>query len=255
LSDSSRPVALVADANSFFGPELARNLAARGFDLVLGDPGQQLVVELEGLGATIEAVSDVKYLARPETAPKLVAAALDRFDRLDSAIAFPTWLVAGLFVKSTADDLRKALEGSVEAPYNFLKAVVDPMIARGQGQILLITSALAVRPTRGSSLYSAARAGAAMLARAVASEVARSGVQVNSIGAGFIDYRNQLAEHPDEFAVLGVKDEAGLARFEAKVPLGRLGTMEEFASFCMPFVDGTSRFTTGQFVGYAGGWA
>jgi 3-oxoacyl-[acyl-carrier protein] reductase len=31
--------------------------------------------------------------------------------------------------------------------------------------------------------------------------------------------------------------------------------MNEFASFCMPFVDGTSRFTTGQFVAYAGGWA
>ena len=37
--------------------------------------------------------------------------------------------------------------------------------------------------------------------------------------------------------------------------LGRLGTMDEFAAFCMAFVDGTSRFTTGQFVAYAGGWA
>jgi len=34
-----------------------------------------------------------------------------------------------------------------------------------------------------------------------------------------------------------------------------LGTLEEFASFSMAFLDGQSRFTTGQFVGYAGGWA
>ena len=34
----------------------------------------------------------------------------------------------------------------------------------------------------------------------------------------------------------------------------RLGTMEEFASFCLPYVDGTSRFTTGQATAYAGGW-
>ena len=47
----------------------------------------------------------------------------------------------------------------------------------------------------------------------------------------------------------------GRARVEAQVPMGRLGTLEEFASFCMPFIDGTSRFTTGQFVAYAGGWA
>jgi 3-oxoacyl-[acyl-carrier protein] reductase len=31
--------------------------------------------------------------------------------------------------------------------------------------------------------------------------------------------------------------------------------MEEFAAFSMPFIDGTSRFTTGQFIAYAGGWA
>ncbi|MFN8017856.1 MAG: hypothetical protein U0P45_07005 [Acidimicrobiales bacterium] len=43
------------------------------------------------------------------------------------------------------------------------------------------------------------------------------------------------------------------AKIEAQVPFGRLGTMEEFAHFCMPYVDGTSRFTTGQFTAYAGG--
>jgi 3-oxoacyl-[acyl-carrier protein] reductase len=42
---------------------------------------------------------------------------------------------------------------------------------------------------------------------------------------------------------------------ESKVPMRRLGTMEEFAAFAMAFMDGTSGFTTGQFVAYAGGWA
>ena len=41
---------------------------------------------------------------------------------------------------------------------------------------------------------------------------------------------------------------------ESQVPMKRLGTMEEFASFAMAFLDGSSGFTTGQFVGYAGGW-
>ena len=47
----------------------------------------------------------------------------------------------------------------------------------------------------------------------------------------------------------------GRARVEALVPMRRLGTMEEFAAFCAVFLDGTSGFTTGQFVPYAGGWA
>jgi 3-oxoacyl-[acyl-carrier protein] reductase len=56
-------------------------------------------------------------------------------------------------------------------------------------------------------------------------------------------------------AATGADDPAIRAKIEAQVPLGRLGTMEEFAAFCGPFIDGTSRFTTGQFVAYAGGWA
>ena len=39
------------------------------------------------------------------------------------------------------------------------------------------------------------------------------------------------------------------------VPMRRLGGMDEFAHACAPFLDGTSRFTTGQFLAYAGGWA
>jgi NAD(P)-dependent dehydrogenase (short-subunit alcohol dehydrogenase family) len=87
-----------------------------------------------------------------------------------------------------------------------------------------------------------------MLARNVAGEVARDGVQVNAVGTNFMDF-------PEFLAASGATDPEVRARLEAQVPLGRLGTMEEFASFCMPFIDGTSRFTTGQFVAYAGGWA
>ena len=56
--------------------------------------------------------------------------------------------------------------------------------------------------------------------------------------------------HP---GVSGWEPRRFLAR-NAQVPMRRLGTLEEFASFCMPYIDGTSGFTTGQFVAYAGGW-
>jgi 3-oxoacyl-[acyl-carrier protein] reductase len=122
------------------------------------------------------------------------------------------------------------------------------MIEQGEGQILLVTSASAARPTPGAPLYSAARAGATMLARNVADEVARHGVQVNAVGTNFMDF-------PEFLKATGATDPDVRAKIEAQVPLGRLGTMAEFASFCMPFLDGSSRFTTGQFIAYAGGWA
>jgi 3-oxoacyl-[acyl-carrier protein] reductase len=177
-----------------------------------------------------------------------VAAALGRFGRVDSAVAFSGQIVIGRFVNSTLDDLRAVVTGCLEAPYHFLKAAVTPMIEQGDGQILVITSASAARPTPGAPLYSAARAGATMLTRNVAGEVARHGVQVNAVGTNFMDF-------PEFLRASGANDPAVRAQLEAQVPLGRLGTMEEFAAFCGPFLDGTSRFTTGQFIAYAGGWA
>jgi NAD(P)-dependent dehydrogenase (short-subunit alcohol dehydrogenase family) len=248
MTDTARRVALVANAGFYVGPELARHLASRDHDLVLGDPDEDLVGELEAAGATVVQVSDVHNLGKPDSAQRLVDAALDRFGRLDAAVAASGQIVTGRFVNSTVDDLHKVLSGCLEAPYHFLKATVAPMVAQGDGQILVITSAAGARPTPGAPLYSAARAGATMLAKNVASEVARHGVQVNAIGTNFMDF-------PGFLAASGADDPEVRAKLEAQVPLGRLGTMEEFASFCMPFVDGTSRFTTGQFIAYAGGWA
>jgi NAD(P)-dependent dehydrogenase (short-subunit alcohol dehydrogenase family) len=122
------------------------------------------------------------------------------------------------------------------------------MVEQGEGQVLVFTSAAGARPTPGAPLYSAARAGANMLVRNVADEVVGKGVQVNAIGTNFMDF-------PEFLRANRVTDEESRARVEAMVPMGRLGTLEELAHFSMPFVDGTSRFTTGQFVAFAGGWA
>ncbi len=241
-------VALVADAGFYVGPALCRELVRRGHDLVVGDPADGLVDELEAHGARIEAVTGVRDLADPESASRLVAAGHERFGRIDAAVAFSGQIVVGRFLQSTVDDLHKVIRGCLEAPYQFLKATVGPMVDAGAGQVLVITSASAARPTPGAPLYSSARAGATMLVRNVADEVARSGVQVNAVGTNFMDF-------PEFLRATGATDPEVRAKVESQVPMRRLGTMEEFASFCMPFIDGTSGFTTGQFVAYAGGWA
>jgi NAD(P)-dependent dehydrogenase (short-subunit alcohol dehydrogenase family) len=233
---AARRVALVAGAGSYVGPPLARLLAERGHDLVLGDPSSDQVAELQAL------------LAQPGAAQALVDAAMARFGHLDSATSFSGAIVTGRFMRSTVDDLRTVIEGCMVAPYQFLQAVLPPMIAAGEGQVLVITSASAARATPGAPLYSAARAGATHLVHNVADEVARHHVQVNSVGTNFMDF-------PEFRRANGADDPAVRAKLEAMVPLGRLGTMDEFAHFCMPYVDGTSRFTTGQFTAYAGGWA
>jgi len=244
----SRRIAIVSDAAAYVGPDLCRVLAERGHDLVVGDPAEGLVDELTTLGAQVEVVERVRDLARPDAADRLVAAALDRFGRVDSATAFTGRIVVGRFLRSTVDDLRTALVGCVEAPYQFLRAIAPVMVEQGDGQILVFTSAAGVRPTPGAPLYSSARAGANMLVRNVADEVARKGVQVNAIGTNYMDF-------PEFLKANRAEDAEGRARVEAMVPMGRLGTLDELAHFAAAFVDGTSKFATGQFVAFAGGWA
>jgi 3-oxoacyl-[acyl-carrier protein] reductase len=135
----------------------------------------------------------------------------------------------------------------LEAPYNFLRAVVPVMVEQGEGQVLVFTSAAGARPTPGAPLYSSARAGANMLVRNVAEEVVAKGVQVNAVGTNFMDF-------PEFLKANRAEDPEGRARVEAQVPMGRLGTLDELANFSAPYVDGTSRFVTGQFAAFAGGW-
>ena len=243
----TKRIAIIGDTTDYVGPNIARLLAASGHDLVVGDPADGLVDELTAAGAAVEVVTGVRNLAKPGAAESLVRAALDRFGRIDAAVAFTGRIVVGRFLRSTIDDLRATLSGCIESPYSFLRAVVPVMVEQGSGQVLVFTSAAGAKPTPGAPLYSAARAGANMLVQNVAAEVVGKGVQVNAIGTNFMDFPGFLEANR-------ATDPEGRARVEAQVPMGRLGTLDELAHFSMAFLDGSSRFTTGQFVGFAGGW-
>ena len=244
----TRRTVIVSDASAYVGPHLARLLAHQGHGLVLGDPTDGLCDELRAVGCRVVPVTGVRDLSRPEASDELVRACVDAFGRVDAAAAFTGRIVVGRFLSSTLDELRTALTGCVEAPYNFLRAVVPTMVDQRDGQVLVFTSATGARPTPGAPLYSSARAAANMLVRNVAAEIAPHNVQVNAIGTNFIDF-------PAFLRASGADDPDGRARVEAHVPMGRLGQLDELAHFALAFLDGRSRFTTGQFVAFAGGWA
>ncbi len=246
MSDTTR-VAVVANAGFYVGPALARLLAARGHDLVVGDPEAGLVEELEATGAAVEVVTGVADLGDPEVSGRLVSTAHDRFGRLDAAVMFSGQIIQGRLLQASLEDLQAVTRGNVEAPFHFLQAVLPPMVEAGGGQVLIISSASGLRPTWGAPLYSSTRAAANMLVKNAAMEVSRSGVQVNSVGTNFMDF-------PAFRAASGADDPGVRAKIEGQVPMRRLGSMEEFAAFCAVFLDGSSGFTTGQNVGYAGGW-
>lgn len=247
-TDDDRRVALVANTSFYLGPPLARELARRGHDLIIGDPEDGLVDELEGLGAAVETVGGAWDLSKPENAERLVSAGLERFGRIDAATAFTGEIIVGPFLQSTTAQVHKLERGLFDAPYEFLKAVLPPMVERGQGQVLVITSSSGNRVTPGSPIYSALRAGATHLVRNVAHEMARHHVQVNALGTNFMDF-------PAFLEASRATTPEGRAKVEAFVPMKRLGTLDECAALCCAYLDGTCGFVTGQFVAHDGGWS
>ncbi len=243
---ANRRVAIIVPADSYVGPELAVALAGRGYDLVLGDHSDEVVARCEALGGSVEAVADADPHGE-HTGERLVAAALERFGAVHSAFFSSGRIAGGRFVNTDIAALRDAVAGNVEAPYRFVQAVLPTMLEQGDGQILVATSATAAKPTPKASLYAATRAAATMMLRSAALEFADSGVQLNVVGTNFMNFpgflKGNRAETPE-----------GRAKVESLVPMRRLGEMEEFAQFCAVLLDGTSRFQTGQFFSYAGGW-
>ena len=79
-------------------------------------------------------------------------------------------------------------------------------------------------------------------------EHARDGVTVNAIGTNYLDFSGFIKAS-------GADDPERRAKIEAQVPLRRLGTLEELAEFAAVLLDGRSRFQTGQFFSFSGGWS
>jgi NAD(P)-dependent dehydrogenase (short-subunit alcohol dehydrogenase family) len=259
MSDQ-RPIALITMASGYVGPALARTLAARGFDLVLqgadGDdsmvgvevPFAEQLPALEALGATVLTVSGVD-LATAEGNQSLVAQALDRFGRIDSACLVTGQIVVGKFLDMTIDQWERVKRMNLDMVFHGLQAMLPPMVDAGSGQIVVFTSATGARPDPITSIYGGTRAGANGLVRAVGLEYARAGVQVNAVGTNYMDFPGFLkASRADT-------DPERRAAIEAQVPMRKLGTMDELASFTSVLLDGTSRFQTGQFFSFSGGWS
>jgi 3-oxoacyl-[acyl-carrier protein] reductase len=257
-SASTRPVALITMATGYVGPALARTMADRGFDLVLhGFADSESMVgieasfadqvpELVGRGASVHTVTDAD-LTTAEGNRAIVASALDRFGRLDSACFVTGMIIVGKFLDMTPKQWEQIKRTNLDMVFHALQATIPPMRNAGSGQIVVFTSSTGGRPDPMTSIYGGTRAGANGIVRAVGLEHARDGVQVNAVGTNFMDF-------PGFIDASGANDPERRKQIEAQTPMRRLGTMDELAHVTAPLLDGGNRFQTGQFFDFSGGW-
>ena len=244
-----RRVVILADTQTHMMPALAREMARRDHNLVLGDAKDGLADELIALGAKVEVVPDTADQTKPDTIQKLVDRAIDVFGGFDSACIRTGIHGGGDILKATAEDLDVQYAGNMRSVFYALQALVNPLIEQKAGQVVINTSSGAMRPQPFVALYCATRAGANALIRTAGLAAAPHGVVVNGTGTYGMDYPSFLHD------VGADTDPAKRKEQEDMLPIRRLVQPEDAAHFVASLIDGKAYGQTAQFFNIDGGWS
>ncbi|HET9578438.1 MAG TPA: acetoacetyl-CoA reductase [Usitatibacter sp.] len=147
------------------------------------------------------------------------------------------------FKKMNKVDWDAVIHTNLDSVFNVTKPIVDGMVERGWGRVINVSSVNGQKGAFGQTNYSAAKAGMHGFTKALALEVARKGVTVNTISPGYIGTKMVLAIPKD---VLDTK-------IVPQIPLGRLGKPEEVAGLCAYLASDEAAFVTGANIAINGG--
>ncbi len=146
------------------------------------------------------------------------------------------------FRKMTHEQWDQVISSNLDSVFNMTRPIVEGMTNRGWGRIINISSINGEKGQFGQANYSAAKAGMHGLTMALAQEVARKGVTVNTISPGYIATD----------MVMGVAEEIR-NKIIAQIPVGRLGTPEEVAACVQFLASQDAAFITGANLSMNGG--
>ena len=146
------------------------------------------------------------------------------------------------FRKMTKEQWDAVMNINIDGLFNVTKQVVDGMMERGWGRIINISSINGQKGQFGQTNYSASKAAMHGFTMALAQEVARKGVTVNSVSPGYIATD----------MVMAVTEEVR-KQVIAMIPVGRLGTVEEVAAMVEFLASHEAGFTTGADFSMNGG--
>ncbi len=151
------------------------------------------------------------------------------------------------------DDWLRAIEANMLAPIDLIKATIDPMIARGFGRIINITSSAVKAPIPVLGLSNGARSGLTGFIAGLAREVAATGVTINNLLPGsFATDRLKTTIAADAERAGRTLDEQMQMRAQ-QIPARRLGEPQEFGALCAFMCSVQAGYITGQNVLIDGG--
>ncbi|WP_405579629.1 SDR family NAD(P)-dependent oxidoreductase [Streptomyces sp. NBC_01092] len=197
----------------------------------LADPDRLHWSQLDGAGDQAGAAADfVRDIVR-------------RRGRVDLLVNNAGIGLEGLLSTTPPTALDRALQVNLNLPVHLTRACLKPMLARGGGCVVNISSINAVRGQQGVAVYSAAKAGLDGLTRSLAKEVGPAGIRVVGLAPGYFD-SEMTAGMPEDTR----------RRLTRRTPLGRLGTVDDVVDVFAFLISDRARFITGQTITVDGGY-
>jgi NAD(P)-dependent dehydrogenase (short-subunit alcohol dehydrogenase family) len=251
-------VALVSGAGPGLGRDIALAFGREGATVVVGarteDRVRALAGEVEGLGAKALAVR--LDITDGDSCQAAVDAAVDAFGTLDVLVnnAFHDG-GQRRFLDSDIDRWRKAMDVNFFGTLRLTQAAARPMVAQGDGRIVMINTMSAVRMRPGFGAYSGSKSALAAATKILATELGEHGVRVNGVHPGYIwgDSVEQYFAHLA--AGKGITPEEQYREVADDTALRYLPPSAEIAEAVVFFASDMSKPVTGQALGVnAGQW-
>lgn len=247
---------IVTAASKGLGKACALRLALEGADVAICARDE---AALEKTAQEIRGVSGREALAMRADVSQaadirsLVDAAAKRFGRIDGLICNAGGPPAGVFMDMTDEHWEAAVQLNLMSVIRLIRETVPHMQQAGGGRIVNISSVAIKQPIPGLVLSNTLRLGLHGLVKTLSSELAPSGVLINTLCPG--RFNTDRVQNLDRSAAEreGIPVDEVRTRAESSITLGRSGDPEEFARYAAFLVSPANSYMTGQAVVVDGG--
>jgi 3-oxoacyl-(acyl-carrier-protein) reductase len=239
-------VAVVTGASRGIGAAIARALATEGAGTVINYASNARLAddlrdEILGAGAAGGVITAQADISKEEQARDLIERTVEHFGRIDILVNNAGITRDRTFRKMTPGEWREVVDTNLNGVFNCVHASTPHLIEEGGGQIINITSVIALSGNIGQANYAAAKAGIIGFTKTLALEFARYNITVNCVAPGFIE-TDMLSKVPEEYK----------EKIRERIPLHRFGTPEDVAK-AVRFLCTDGDYITGEVISVNGG--
>ena len=236
---------LITGASKGIGAATAILFAQKGYNVVINynnsyESASLLARSLSSNGYSV--MTHKANVANKLEVDLMVKEALYKFGSLDILVNNAGVSYQGLITETDEIDFDRIIDTNLKGVFNCCKAVTPSMVNKQSGKIINISSMWGEVGASCEVAYSAAKAGVIGLTKALAKELAPSGITVNCVAPGLIHTEMNAKIDPEALETLA---------FET--PLGRSGTPEEVAKSILFLASEGADFITGQVISPNGG--